>query len=342
MKTRTIKHLAASALVLGMLATIQTATAADQGIRNTRHNLGSGSLAIGATTGTRTTGLIGSTGLGDVFTTKTDQICVFCHTPHGADANFAGAPLWNRAAGTASYTTYNSGTMQASVQGTNLSGSASLACLSCHDGTQAMDNVLNAPGQGGFNRVTYMDGNRMGQQLRAPGNTAGTSGIWYSGGKEYVAGGPNGTTVGSQNTIGPTGSCSDPSGTSGAGGCTPDTNGGHLTSDAGVDFLGVDMRNDHPIAIAYGGGSCNVTAVDAAGGCADGDFKGAQQGLSSTSFQVGSATPGAKDAMRLYGSSLASATVECASCHDPHTDSQPTFLRKSNAGSAVCLTCHTK
>ena len=34
--------------------------------------------------------------------------------------------------------------------------------------------------------------------------------------------------------------------------------------------------------------------------------------------------------------------VECASCHDPHTSANPTFLRVSNAGSAVCLSCHVK
>ena len=44
--------------------------------------------------------------------------------------------------------------------------------------------------------------------------------------------------------------------------------------------------------------------------------------------------------------------VECASCHDPHgvpsggpgtnTLLRPSFLRVSNAGSAVCLTCHNK
>jgi hypothetical protein len=42
--------------------------------------------------------------------------------------------------------------------------------------------------------------------------------------------------------------------------------------------------------------------------------------------------------------------VECASCHDPHgvpsagagSSFIPTFLRVANAGSALCLTCHTK
>ncbi|MBI3593131.1 MAG: hypothetical protein HY099_06610 [Nitrospirae bacterium] len=37
-----------------------------------------------------------------------------------------------------------------------------------------------------------------------------------------------------------------------------------------------------------------------------------------------------------------SGRVECPSCHDPHDPSRNTFLRKSNAGSALCLTCHIK
>ena len=34
-------------------------------------------------------------------------------------------------------------------------------------------------------------------------------------------------------------------------------------------------------------------------------------------------------------------SVECASCHDPHTETT-TFLRTSNDDSAVCLACHIK
>jgi predicted CXXCH cytochrome family protein len=34
--------------------------------------------------------------------------------------------------------------------------------------------------------------------------------------------------------------------------------------------------------------------------------------------------------------------VQCTSCHDPHRSDTPTFLRKSNDGSALCLTCHVK
>lgn len=36
-----------------------------------------------------------------------------------------------------------------------------IACLSCHDGTQAIDSVINAPGSGGYNR----DGLRIGPNL---------------------------------------------------------------------------------------------------------------------------------------------------------------------------------
>ncbi|MDH5758057.1 MAG: cytochrome c3 family protein [Gemmatimonadota bacterium] len=32
--------------------------------------------------------------------------------------------------------------------------------------------------------------------------------------------------------------------------------------------------------------------------------------------------------------------VECASCHNPHDNSRGNFLRTSNAGSAMCMTCH--
>ena len=55
-----------------------------------------------------------------------------------------------------------------------------------------------------------------------------------------------------------------------------------------------------------------------------------------------------KTDMQLYTRSVAAIDggasqpfVECASCHDPHTTNS-TFLRVSNAGSAVCLACHTK
>ena len=114
---------------------------ANAGIANTPHNLGSA-----------------GTGPNHITGTATAEICVFCHTPHGADTS-APAPLWNKQLPTSTtYTTYaslNSSTMNArfasdGTSGTASIGSVSIACLSCHDGTQAMDNVINAPGSGGL------------------------------------------------------------------------------------------------------------------------------------------------------------------------------------------------
>ena len=34
--------------------------------------------------------------------------------------------------------------------------------------------------------------------------------------------------------------------------------------------------------------------------------------------------------------------IECASCHNAHNNSLGNFLRKSNAGSAICTSCHIK
>lgn len=299
MQTRTIKNLAISALALGLLAAIQTASAAPEGIKNTRHNLGSNGQNVAAG-GTRT----GSSGMGDVFTLGTTEICVFCHTPHGANTDVP-VPLWNKGSlPSTNYTVYSSGTMNTAAPA-SMAGHMSLACLSCHDGTQAMDNMVNQPGQGGYTA----GGARLGTDVKTA----------VFGGTEWYAG-TNDTSAADYN----------------AG----DTLDGKLISSAGIDFIGTDLSNDHPIGMPFAGGGC--TAAGSTAGCSDADFNAASAGLNGY-FQVGGSDPaGAKTAMRLYGTSLASATVECASCHDPHSDAQGTFLRRSNSASGVCLTCHNK
>ncbi|NOX64570.1 MAG: cytochrome c3 family protein [Chlorobi bacterium] len=68
---------------------------------------------------------------------NTGEICVTCHTPHQADISVSDAPLWNHEVTTATFTPYTSGTLDATVAQPN--GSSKL-CLSCHDGTVAVDN----------------------------------------------------------------------------------------------------------------------------------------------------------------------------------------------------------
>lgn len=66
------------------------------------------------------------------------EVCVWCHTPHNSDANQL-APLWSHESTVvASYTLYNSATLDGTVsQPTGVTK----ACLSCHDGTVAVGNI---------------------------------------------------------------------------------------------------------------------------------------------------------------------------------------------------------
>ncbi|MFT7512409.1 MAG: putative CXXCH cytochrome family protein, partial [Candidatus Omnitrophota bacterium] len=66
-----------------------------------------------------------------------DQICLPCHTPHGADTSVTDSPLWNHANSTANYRLYSSATLDASPG--QPTGRSAL-CLSCHDGTVALDS----------------------------------------------------------------------------------------------------------------------------------------------------------------------------------------------------------
>lgn len=92
-------------------------------IRNTKHNLS-------------------ITGPGEVRAVSEDEVCVFCHTPHGANTETP-SPLWNRDLSGATYIPYTSSSLDA--LGIGQPGGTSKLCLSCHDGTIAIGsvNVLN-------------------------------------------------------------------------------------------------------------------------------------------------------------------------------------------------------
>lgn len=65
------------------------------------------------------------------------EICIVCHTPHNADNAVSSAPLWNHQVTSATFTLYSSGTLDATV---GQPDGVSKLCLSCHDGTVAIDN----------------------------------------------------------------------------------------------------------------------------------------------------------------------------------------------------------
>jgi len=67
------------------------------------------------------------------------EICIVCHTPHNADTTVADAPLWNHNVTQQVYTLYNSPTFDGASTIGQPDGSSKL-CLSCHDGTIAVDS----------------------------------------------------------------------------------------------------------------------------------------------------------------------------------------------------------
>ena len=84
-----------------------------------------------------------------------DEICVFCHTPHGASNNIPGYTksvwLWNRTnspPGGYTYAMYQSPTLSATISAAPTG--VSMMCMSCHDGVTsiAVNTLLNAPGSG--------------------------------------------------------------------------------------------------------------------------------------------------------------------------------------------------
>lgn len=79
------------------------------------------------------------TGPGPVRALSEERVCIFCHTPHGSRAD---APLWNRFDSTASYQTYDSPTLDAAP---GQPSGASKLCLSCHDGTIALGQLISEP-----------------------------------------------------------------------------------------------------------------------------------------------------------------------------------------------------
>ena len=77
-------------------------------------------------------------------------ICVVCHTPHNADTSVNDAPLWNHRLTSQSFSAYSSPTLNATDVG-QPTGTTKL-CLSCHDGSGALDSF------GGADGSTFMQG----------------------------------------------------------------------------------------------------------------------------------------------------------------------------------------
>lgn len=271
-------------------------------VANTRHNLTQRQAAGGGPSGS----------IMDPYRNDYAEVCVYCHTPHGANANVT-LPLWNRTIKATTYITYAALGTTTLTQQVVQPGPNSLACLSCHDGQVGVDSIINMPGSGGYNAAQASSQNNA--FLNAWTNPRGPAATVHLG-LNPVAG---------QGCL----ACHSPgAGFVGAG-----------ATDFSLFVIGTDLRDDHPVGVLFPTGTAAV------------DFKvpnGAKPGMAW--FDTNNdARPGTNE-VRLYDSGNGP-MVECASCHDPHgvpsagagSQFNPTFLRvANNVGSALCLTCHTK
>lgn len=74
----------------------------------------------------------------------TTRICVACHTPHNSDTTVSDAPLWNHALTASTFTMYARTSLDGVITGQP--DGVSKLCLSCHDGTVALDSFGGATG----------------------------------------------------------------------------------------------------------------------------------------------------------------------------------------------------
>jgi predicted CXXCH cytochrome family protein len=175
-------------LVLGMFLVASMAMATDysgtvtpgNGIKGTAHDLS----LIGAGTAGRTD-LYGSNDTNNAYGGgDLDRICIWCHTPHFSLKNsqatgYGYLPLWNHGVTSLEYAMYTNGpdepadTNHASeaeklLAGVKVPGGVSRLCLSCHDGSVA----VNAYGR-------MADGT-------GPGDDKSTGGGWGALTAEYI------------------------------------------------------------------------------------------------------------------------------------------------------------
>jgi mono/diheme cytochrome c family protein len=278
------------------------------GITNTRHNLTQGSGSIAGITAS----------LMDPYRNDYGQVCVYCHTPHGANStgDAAGAPLWNRTVNTGgAYSTYDTLGTSTITSAIGNPGAHSLTCLSCHDGTIAIDSIINQPGSGRYQAVP---------------NEAFLDQYDWNGNGAFQDHTVMGTELGGPNHDEREGcmSCHSP-GLPGA------------ATDFSIYVIGTNLTNDHPVGIGYPTARVGVDFNAAS------NFTGS--GAGTAQFYGGDSNMNDSDVRFYYRSDIGSGeyAVECASCHDPHGVEAtpggthlPTFLRKTNAGSALCQTCH--
>jgi len=283
----------------------------------------------------------------DSYRNDYGEVCVYCHTPHGANSNdkAVAMPLWNRTINTDQYTVFDKPRMV--NQPITQPGPGSLTCLSCHDGTISPDSIINMPGSGRYNKASETDFEGAIPFLdRWSAEYGGRGSVGLAGHKRLQK------EVISTSCM----ACHNPSEV--PAGTRP-------APDFTVFAIEEDLRDDHPIGILFP----YLFGEPLRGGV---DFFVPTGSVPGTMdyFDTNGNTRADTNEVRLYDTGDGP-EVECASCHDPHgvpsagkgSRFNPSFLRVNNGligdgpgsagiatsvtaqganASALCLTCHDK
>jgi len=128
-------------MILALVLMLVVVAVAAAGIRGTKHDMS-------------------NSGGQNTRVTNQDDLCVFCHTPHGSNMSMTAAPLWNRVQNQSNWTNtnaYTSSTLNGTSTGPYSSNAISMACLSCHDGNTAGETLVNGPGSGTASALTWQN-----------------------------------------------------------------------------------------------------------------------------------------------------------------------------------------
>ncbi|MDH4229777.1 MAG: hypothetical protein OEW11_08560 [Nitrospirota bacterium] len=208
------------------------------------------------------------------------EACIYCHTPHNGSPV---APLWNRnLSDTVGYSMYSSPNFNSGPVAAP--DGISLACLSCHDGTVAVDDVRNKP------QYHKWSDSQVHYKMDATDAARGSE------------------------------SCAK---------CHSRAEGGiggvNAAHDASIRYLTQNLRDDHPISMVY-------------------PNRRVDPQFHQPPLDKGDGGRAFENGIQTYEGNK----VQCATCHDIHnpdednSEGRDPFLRVSNQGSALCLTCHEK
>ncbi|HBA88892.1 MAG TPA: cytochrome C [Geobacter sp.] len=76
-----------------------------------------------------------------------ERVCSYCHTPHHAIVDGSDyLPLWSHTLTKTTFTPYKSGTLDAKIDAASMMEGPSKLCMSCHDGTIAVDTHYSFTG----------------------------------------------------------------------------------------------------------------------------------------------------------------------------------------------------